>query len=203
MKTKINLIPKELLKKEGKFPSLSGVNQKLIIKAVSIIIIIKFITYASAVKMKSDVRRITAEINSYTQKISKIETSVKTDITLKQEKIDKIRTLISDREKEINDFGIVADSVLKKDKFVYDLLKLIAQYIPEESWIEEVGFDKEKGEFYISGFSLNYPIIGTFLTKLGAFHYLSGLYMNHSERTTDKTNNRSVIKFQASGRINL
>ncbi len=203
MKTKINLIPKELIKREGRFPSLPGVNQKLVIRAVAIIIVIKLATYASVVKMKSDVGRITGEINSYTQKISKIETSVKTDITLKQEKIGKIRTLISDREKEINDFRIVSNSALKKDKFVYDLLKLIAQYIPEESWIEETGFDREKGEFYINGFSLNYPIIGTFLTKLGEFHYLSGLYMNHSERTTDETNNQSVIKFQASGKIDL
>ncbi|MCX5657614.1 MAG: hypothetical protein NTZ48_05260 [Candidatus Omnitrophica bacterium] len=203
MKTKINLIPKELLKKEGKFPSLSGVNQKLIVKAIIIIIVIKFATYASIVRMKSDVRRITGEINSYTQKISKIETSVKTDTTLKQEKIGNIRVLISEREKEIKDFGSVSGTALKENKFVYELLRLIAQYIPEEAWVEEMGFDKEKEEFYINGFSLTYPKIGTFLTKLGELNYLANLYMNNSEIVPEEIGNRSVIKFKASGKLNL
>lgn len=203
MKTKINLIPREFYQKGSRFVSLPQADWKLILKIIIPIIALKLIMVVFTIKLKADINKIQDDIKSYTQKISSLEISVKTDLKTKQEKIDNIKLAIAEKEKELNNFGSIAIPSLRKEKFIYDLLKLVAKSIPDDVWLDEITFDRETADFSLKGFSFSHPKIGAFLAKLNQSPHLKNLYMKYSEINPNETIKQNIIKFEANGKLNF
>lgn len=203
MKNKINLIPLELQKKEKKGLSFAKGNQSLLIKVAIILIILKSLTGITVARLKSDTNKADVEINSYVQKISLLEITVEKDLRSKKEKTDNIKLVIAEKEKELNDFGSIAIPALRKEKFIYALLKYVGEKIPNEVWLEELSLDKAENNFYLKGSSYAHSAIGEFLIGLGKSPFLKDLYMKYSETDDDKDTKQNLIKFEASGKISL
>jgi len=203
MKTRINLIPQEARKKEISFISQVSMQRKLILAIILPLIIFKLPTALLTTKLKSDLLKIQKEIDSHNQQISTLRVSVETDLKTKQEKINSIKSSISEKEKELIDFGDVVKIASIKGKFVYTLMRAIAENISDKTWLDELGFDKEKKDFYLKGFAFSHSEIGTFLAKLSTYPYLKDLYIKNCEINTGTKNKQSLIRFEAVGTLNF
>jgi Tfp pilus assembly protein PilN len=203
MKTKINLIPQELRKKGKKAISLPRSGQKVILLSIGIILAWKLAVGLLITKFKTGANKLQEDINSYTNKIAALKTSVETTLRTNQEKMDTLKTKISEKESELKDFGTISEIELQKEKFIYNLLKLLAENISPQVWLDEFSFNKETQTLSLKGFSLSHPPIGTFLAKLNRPPYLTDLYMNHSETKPEGPDKQNLVRFEASGKLNL
>jgi|GEM_PF-3562443 len=205
MKKKINLLPLELRKKEKK-SFLEGINFKHFKKVIIIFlpfIVWKLLIWGINLKMKSTIEKKTKEITELTQKIETLKTSAESELKIKQEKLNLLKEEISLKEEEIKKLKPVAELVSRRKNFIYELLKTIAEYIPEEVWLEEISIEKEEDNFSLKGFGLNYKEISLFLSKLNQFPYLKELYLKQSEIKNEERYPQAVIQFEINGKINL
>ncbi len=205
MKTRINLIPPEARKKEMKWDRQLPGDWKWILMLVLPLVIWKLSVTLLLARIKSDLHTMREETNAYASKVANLKVSVETDLKVKQDKINNVKTAIAEKEKELDDFGAVAELSSSKGKFIHTLLKKISESIPEEVWLDELGFDKEENTFYLKGYAFSHSQIGTFLIKVSEFPHLKGLYIKHCEYKTgqDNKDTQNLVRFEAEARLSF
>ncbi|MGE4357611.1 MAG: PilN domain-containing protein [Candidatus Omnitrophota bacterium] len=197
MKNKLNLLPKDLIKKETK-----GLNFQQF-KIVGIIIlpllIWKLAVFGIHRGIKSATDRKMKEIVELEQKISTLKISAETELKDKQEKLNLLNEQISLKEKGRDELKPIEELVAQKKDFVYELLKAITEHIPQEVWLEEINLQKEDNACSFKGYGLSYAKISLFISRLNQFSYLKELCLKKSE----KIDEGNLIKFEITGKLNL
>ncbi|MCM8779512.1 MAG: hypothetical protein NC898_05830 [Candidatus Omnitrophica bacterium] len=203
MKTRINLLPKELIKKE-KRKGLEISQLRVILVIFLPLIVWKLLVAGIQFKINSALNRKTKEITELSQKIVNLRTSAETELKAKQDKLSLLKEQITLKEGELKNFKPVAELIAtRKEKFVYALLKTTAEKISGEVWLEEMGFEREEKIFYLKGIGLSHSKIALFLSRLNQFPYIKGLYLKQSEIKTEEGNKQPLIFFTAEGKLNL
>lgn len=202
MKTRINLIPPEFRKKKRKgLFEFRKLNQILIFLLP--LILWKILVAGIELRIKGELRKKEKEIVNLNEKISNLKLSAETGLKEKKDKLDVLKEKIKMKEEELRTFEPIYKTILHKKKFGYNLLRTVAESIPEEVWLVELKFDREEKLFSLKGFGLSHDKIGLFLTKLSTYPLLSELYIRHSEKLSEKNKkNQNLILFEAEGKLN-
>ncbi|MCM8765731.1 MAG: PilN domain-containing protein [Candidatus Omnitrophica bacterium] len=204
MKKRINLLPKELIKKEKDWTrglKLSQIKMGVIIFLP--LILWKLLLSGIIFKITSATHKKTKEIAEFTRKIDNLRASTETELKNKEEKLNLLKTEITAKEEEIKEFKPVVELLTRKEQFAYALLKVIAEQIPPEVWLTEIELEREGKNFSLKGIGLSHSKVALFLSRLNQFPYLKGLYLKESEIKSEEGNPQVLVHFIAEGRLNL
>ncbi|MCM8783736.1 MAG: PilN domain-containing protein [Candidatus Omnitrophica bacterium] len=204
MKTKLNLLPKDLIKKERKEQERLNLNQfKIIIVIFILLLSWKSLAFGILLKIKSTTNRKTKEIVKLDQKIATLKMSAEAELKTKEDKLNLLKDQLAIKEEEVKNLEPIRQLISQKEKFVYNLLKAIADYIPEEVWLEEFGFEREENNCFLKGCGLSHNKIAVFLSKINQLPYFKELYLKQSERIFDEKFEKDIVRFEIIGKLNL
>ncbi len=188
MKTKINLLPKELRQKSKKIFTKS-IGQKVKIIAVIAVVIISLKIGLNIIEKShvDNVERVNQKISSYQSKWEKIREETKV--------IEQLKKRIEEKNKQIR----AVDALLNKKLEVHNWLRLISLNIPEQVWLTELIFSKEKNYILLDGFGNSNLFISKFLGNLQALDDFSQILLKSTEKVD--TPQGKFLRFRATGEL--
>lgn len=188
MKTRINLLPKELRQKFKKI-STKSIEQKVKIIAViaGVFISLKIGLNIIEKSHMDNIERVNQEISSYQSKWEKIREETKV--------VEQLKKRIEEKNKQVR----AVDALLSKELEAHNWLRLISLNIPEQVWLTELIFSKEKNYILLNGFGNSNLFISKFLGNLQALDDFSQIWLEATEKID--TPQGKFLRFRATGEL--